>query len=100
MGIPFYVICCDSFVTLNICPLCIFICLFVFILINVCFDVFSLGFIPMGHTGIFHLRCLFFFPFQGNFNYFLFKYFLMPFPFVFVLRETYDLNMGTFNIVP
>ena len=32
--------------------------------------------------------------FREVFSYFLLKYFLMPFPFVFFLQETYDLNVG------
>ena len=42
--------------------------LFVFSLINVCFDMFCIGFIPTGHSGIFHFRWLFPFPFLGSFQ--------------------------------
>ena len=60
MGIPFYAI--------PLLPLIFVHCvyLFVFILINMCFDMFYLGFIPTEHSGIFHLSCLFPFPFQGS----------------------------------
>ena len=37
--------------------------------------------------------------FMEVFNYYLLKYFLMPFLFVFFFWDTYDLNVGMFNIV-
>jgi len=37
--------------------------------------------------------------FREIFNYYFFKYFLMPFLFVFCW-DSYDLNVGAFNIVP
>ena len=34
------------------------------------------------------------------FDYYFLKYFLMPFLFIVFFWDTYDLNVGTFNIVP
>ena len=64
MGLPSML-----FVVIPLLPLIFVHCvyLFAFILITVCFDMFCLGFIPMGHSGVFHLICLFPFPFQGSF---------------------------------
>ena len=43
----------------------------------------------------------YFFPhFREVFNYYLLKYFLMVFLFVFFFWDFYDLNVGSFNIVP
>ena len=94
MGVPFYVVCCYSFVAFNICSLCIFIWSFVFILIGVRFDMFCLGIIPMVTVGFFILGVYSLSHFREVFNYFLLQYFLMPFPFIFFLWETYDLNVG------
>ena len=38
--------------------------------------------------------------FREVFNYYLLKYFLMVFLFVFFFWDSYDLNVGLFNIVP
>ena len=38
--------------------------------------------------------------FMEVFNYYLLKYFLMVFLFVFFFWDSYDLNVGAFNIVP
>ena len=38
--------------------------------------------------------------FREVFNYYLLKYFLMAFLFVFCFWDSYDLNVGVFNIVP
>ena len=52
----------------------------------------SLGFLDLGDN---------FFPHFGEvFNYYLLKYFLMVFLFVFFFWDSYDLNVGAFNIVP
>ena len=52
----------------------------------------SLGFLELGG---------YFFPhFREFFNYYLLKYFLMPFLFVFFFWDIYDSNVGAFNIVP
>ena len=38
--------------------------------------------------------------FRKFFNYYLLKYFIMDFLFVFFFWDSYDLNLGAFNIVP
>ena len=51
----------------------------------------TLGFLDLGH---------YFFPhFREVFNYYLLKYFLMAFLFVFFFWDSYDSNVGAFNIV-
>ena len=50
-----------------------------------------LGFLDLGGYFLPHFRDVF--------NYYL-KYFLMPFLFVFFFWDSYDLNVGAFNIVP
>ena len=51
----------------------------------------SMGFLDLGGYFLPHFREVF--------NYYLFKYFLMPFLFVF-FWDSYDSNVGAFNIVP
>ena len=86
-GIPLCVICCFSLAAFNICSLCL-----IFVnLINMCPGVFCLGFILLG--------TVYFLPhFREVFNYYLLKYFLMAFLFVF-FWESYYLNVVAFNIV-
>jgi len=48
----------------------------------------SLGFLDLGGY------------FREVFNYYLLKYFLMAFLFVFFFWNSYDLNVGAFDIVP
>ena len=98
MRIPLCVICCFSLAACNICSLC----LIFGNLINMCLGVVlpwvypvwdSLGFLDLGDYFLPH--------FKEVFNYYLLKYFLMAF-----LssssnhRDSYDLNVGAFNIVP
>ena len=52
----------------------------------------SLGLLDLG--GYFPLH------FRKVSNCYLLKYFLMPFPFVFFFWDSYDSNVGAFNIVP
>ena len=52
----------------------------------------SLGFLDLGDYFLPHFRDIF--------NYYLLKYFLMVFLFVFFFWDSYDLNVGVFNIVP
>ena len=96
MGIPLCVICCFSLAAFNICSLCL---LFVN-LINMCLGVVSpwvypvldsLGFLDLGGYFLPHFREVF--------NYYLLKYFLMVFLFVFFFWDSNDLNVGAFNIV-
>ena len=53
---------------------------------------YSLGFLDLGEYFLPHFREVF--------NYYLLKYFLMAFLFVFFFWDTYDSNIGAFNIVP
>ena len=52
----------------------------------------SLGFLDLGNYFLPHFREVF--------NYYLLKYFLMIFLFVFFFWDSYDSNVGLFNIVP
>ena len=52
----------------------------------------SLGFLDLGDYFLSHFREVF--------SYYLLKYFLMAFLFVFFFWDSYDLNVGAFNIVP
>ena len=52
----------------------------------------SLGFLDLGDDFLPHFREVF--------NYYLLKYFLMVFLFVVFFWDSYDLNVGAFNIVP
>ena len=52
----------------------------------------SLGFLDLGDYFLSHFR--------EAFNYYLLKYFLMVFLFVFFFWDSYDSNVGVFNIVP
>ena len=94
MGIPFCVI--FPLAAFNICSLCL-----IFVsLINMClggvspcvYPVWdSLGFLDLGSYFLPHFREVF--------NNYHLKYFLMPFLFVF-FWDSYDSNVGAFNIVP
>ena len=52
----------------------------------------SLGFLDLGGYFLPHFR--------EFFNYYLLKYFLIVFLYVFFFWDSYDLNVGAFNIVP
>ena len=52
----------------------------------------SLGFLDLGDYFLPHFREVF--------NYYLLRYFLMVFLFVFFFWDSYDSNVGAFNIVP
>ena len=96
MRIPLYIICCFSFAAFNTC----FSCLIFVNLINMCLGVFHLGFILFGTLGFLDLGVYFLSHFRDVFIYYLLKYFLMAFLFVFFFWDSYDLNIGAFNIVP
>ena len=96
MGIPLCVICCFSLAAFNICSLCL-----IFVnLINMSWGVspwvypvwHSLGFLDLGDYFLPHFREVF--------DYYLLKYFLMVFLFVFFFWDSYDSNVGAFNIFP
>ena len=80
----------------NICSLCL-----IFVnLINMCLGVFHLVFILFGALCFLDL-CNYFLPhFREVFSYYLLEYFLMAFLFVFFFWESYDSNVGAFDIVP
>jgi len=61
--------------------------------------VFSLGFILFGTLGFLDLGDYFLSHLGEVFNYYLLKYFLMFFLFVFFFWDSYDSNVGAFNIV-
>ena len=95
MGIPLWIICCFSFAAFNICSLCL-----IFInLINMCLGVFQLGIILFGTLGFLDLGSYFLSHFREVFNYYLLKYLLMAFLFVLLFCNSYDSNVGAFNIV-
>ena len=96
MGIPLCVISCFSLAAFNICSLCL-----IFVnLINMCLGVFRLGFILFGTLCFLDLGGYFLPHFREVFNYYLLKDFLMIFLSVFFFWDSYDLNVGEFNIVP
>ena len=96
MGIPVCVICCFSLAAFNICSLCL-----IFVnLINMCLGVFHLGFILFGTLGFLDLGGYFLPHLREVFHYYLLKYFLMALNFVFFFWDSYDSNVGAFNIVP
>ena len=89
------VCCCFSLAALNIWSLCL-----IFIsLINMCLGVFCLGFILFGTLVLLDLDGYFLPHFREVFNYYLLKYFLTPFLFVF-FWDSYDSNVGAFNVFP
>ena len=96
MGIPLCVICWFSLALFNICSLCL-----TFVsLINVCVRVFCLGYLVWVSLGFLDLAGYFPLHYGDTFNYYFLKYFLMPFLSVFFFWDSYDLNIGTFNIFP
>ena len=97
MGITLCVICCFSLAAFNIC----FLCLIFVNLINMClggvspwvYPVWdSLGFLDLGGYFLPHFREVL--------KYYLLKYLLIAFLFVFFFWNSYDSNVGVFNIVP
>ena len=95
MGIPLCVICFFSLAAFNICSLCL---IFV-ILIKSVLGCFALGLSCLGLSGFLDLGGYFLPHFREGFNYYLLKYFLMLFLFVF-FWNAYDSFVGVFNIVP
>ena len=97
MGIPLCVICCFSLAAFNICSLCLIFAN----LINMCLGVFCLGFNPVWDSlGVLDLSGYFLLHFREVFKYYLLKYFLMAFLFVFFFWDSYDSKVGAFDIVP
>ena len=90
MGTPLCVICCFSLAAFNICSLCL---LFIS-LINMCLGVFCLGFILFETLGFMDLSGYFLPRLREIFNYYLLKYFLIAFLFVFFFWNSYDSMLG------
>ena len=87
------VICCFSLAAFNICSLCL-----IFVnLINMCL---ALGFFLFGTLWVPWTWVAISFPFREVFTYYLLKYFLMAFLFAFFFWDSYDSNVGAFNMVP
>ena len=99
MGFPLYITCCFSLAAFNILSLCLLLFLCV-CLISMCLGVFSLGLSCMGFFVPLGLDWHFLFHVGEIFNYNLFKNFLIPFLFLFFFWDTYDSNVGVFDMVP
>ena len=96
MGISLWIICCFSLAALNIFSLCL-----IFVsLINMCLGVFHLGFILFGTLWVSWTLVAISFSTLGKFSTIVSSNFLMPFLFIFFFWDSYDLNVGTFYIVP
>jgi len=95
MGIPLCVICCFSLAAFNICS-----CVWSSLIWLLCvLGYFTLGLSCLELSGFRGLGGYFLPPFREVFNYYLLKYFLLAFLFVF-FWDSCDLNVGAFDIVP
>ena len=95
MGIPLCVICCFSLAAFNICSLCL-----IFVnLITLCLGVFCLGFILSGTFWVSWTWVTISFPILGKFSTIISSS-IFSFLFVFFFWDSYDSNVGAFNIVP
>ena len=91
------VICCFSLTAFNICS----VCLIFFNFINMYLGVFRLGFILIGSLWVSWIWVAIFFPILWKFSTIISSsIFSWSFFFVFFFWDSYDLNVGTFNIVP
>ena len=96
MGIPLCVICCFSLAAFNICSLYL-----IFVnLISMCLGVFHLGFILFGTLWVSWTWVIISFPILGKFSTIISSSIFLVFLFVFFFWDSYDSNVGTFNIVP
>ena len=96
MGIPLYVTCCFSLDAFNI----LFLCLIFVSLISVSWCV-PLWVYPVWDSlPLLELIYYFLFHVGEIFNYNLFKIFLILFLFLLFFWNSYNFNVGTFNIVP
>ena len=97
MGIPLCVICCFSLAAFNIYSLCL-----IFVnLINMCLGVFRLGFILCGTLCVSWTWVIISLPILRKFSTIISSsIFSCHFLFVFFFWDTYDSNVGAFNIVP
>ena len=99
MGIPLCVICCFSLAAFNICSLCLVFVNF----INMCLGVFHLGFILFGTLWVSWTWVIISFPILGHFSTIISSSIfscLFVCLFVFLFWDSYDSNVGAFNIVP
>ena len=88
--------CCFSLAAFNIC----FLCLIFVNLINMCLGVFHLGFILFGTLWVSWPWVIISFPILGKFSTIISSsYFLMSLLFVFFFWDSYDSNVGAFNVV-
>ena len=95
IGFPLCVICCFSLAAFSICSLCLILLIWLICVLG-CFALGlsywnSLGFLDLGDYFLPHFREVF--------NYYVLKYFLMAFLFVFFFWDSYDSHVGAFNIV-
>ena len=91
------VICCFSLTAFNICS----VCLIFFNFINMYLGVFRLGFILIGSLWVSWIWVAIFFPILWKFSTIISSsIFSWSFFFVFFFWDSYDLNVGAFNIVP
>jgi len=96
MGFPLYVTCCFSVAAFGILSLCL-----VFVsLISMCLGVFLHGFTMYGTLCASWTWLTIFFPILGKFSSVIFKHFLICFLFLFLFYDTYNSNVGAFDIVP
>ena len=96
MGIFLCVIYLFSLAAFNICYLCL-----IFVsLINMCLRVFHLAFIHFGPLWLSWIWVAIFFPILGKFSTITSSSILMAFLFIFFFWDSYDSNVGAFNIVP
>jgi len=94
MGIPLCVTCCFSLAAFNICSLCL-----IFVnLINMCLGVFRLGFILFGTLWVSWIWVIISFPILGKFSTIISSS-ISSLSFVFFFWDSYDSNVGAFNIV-
>ena len=91
------VVCCFSLAPFNICSLCL-----IFVnLINMCLGAFHLGFILFGTLWVSWTWVAISFPMLGKFSTITSSsIFSSLFFFAFFFWDSYDLNVGVFNIVP
>ena len=96
MGISLCVICCFSVAAFNICSLCL-----IFVnLINTCLGVFCLGFILFGSLWVSWNWVIISLPILGTFSTIISSSIFSWSFFVIFFWDSYDLNVGVFNIVP
>ena len=96
MGILLCVFCCFSLAAFNICSLCLILWIWLISILGCS----ALGLSCLVLSGFLSLGWLFPSPFREVFNCYLLKYFLKAFLFVFFFWNSYDSNVGVFDMVP